>query len=167
MNFTQGYWAKLYQLALQSLLRCALCVCLYLGMMSHCAASSKRLGEWEEIQDFLQKCGKCDKFETCTPLRVGARLESDTWIAVITGVRSRSLWLFEISLILTFGGSLISFSCVWKGISSNRRFLSARGKMDTNTSEIFCLVWGQLVDEILKKRNQKQKNIWNATIPWR
>lgn len=29
--------------------------------------------------------------------------------------------------------------------------LSARGKMDTNTSEIFCLVWGQPVDEMKKK----------------
>lgn len=50
------------------------------------------------------------------------------WIAVITGVHSRSFGLLEISLILTFGGSLVSFSCGWKSVSSSGRFCLQEGR---------------------------------------
>lgn len=91
-----------------------------------CSLFSRELGSgrWQ----FLQKCGRCDKFETCTPLHIGARLESDMWIAVITGAHSRPFGLLEISLILTFGGSLVSFSCGWKSVSSSGRFCLLEGK---------------------------------------
>lgn len=100
-----------------------------------CSLLSRDLGSgrWQ----FLQRCGRCDKFETCIPSHVGARLESDMWIAVITGVHSRPFGLLEISLILTFGGSLVSFSCGWKCLFQWETFC-ARGKMDTSISEIFC-----------------------------
>lgn len=150
MNFTQGLWAKRYQLALQSLLCSHTVFACVWEWRPLAQPPPKGPGEWEEIQDFLQKCGRCDKLETHIPLQAGARLESDMRIAVITGIHSGSLCLSEISLILTFGGSLISFPSVWKSISSNRRFclqerrwipIAARSSVWSEGSQ--CMTWKQ------------------------
>lgn len=58
-------------------------------------------------------------------------------VAAITGVHSTSFCLFEISFLLTSGGSLISL-CEKKHLFQ-QEILSAKEKMVSNTHEIFCL----------------------------
>lgn len=115
-----------------------------------CSLLPRDLGSGRRYRISYRSVGGVTNWRPTFPCKLELRLESDMRIAVITGIHSGSLCLSEISLILTFGGSLISFPSVWKSISSNRRFclqdrrwipIAARSSVWSEGSQ--CMTWKQ------------------------